>query len=146
MHYNVSIILSFIEKGEFVIPKWRYRMQLKKIDAQFSVCKVADFSKVNLDSKYCFIGKTDEENSLVCTTNHVPSNTTERDDGWKAFRIQGALDFSLIGILAKLSTLLAENEIGIFAISTYNTDYILVKEANYCRALDILADANYLII
>lgn len=146
MHYNVSIILSFIEKGEFVIPKWRYRMQLKKIDAQFSVCKVADFSKVNLDSKYCFIGKTDEENSLVCTTNHVPSNTTERDDGWKAFRIQGVLDFSLIGILAKLSTLLAENEIGIFAISTYNTDYILVKEANYCRALDILADANYLII
>lgn len=121
-------------------------MQLKKIDAQFSVCKVADFSKVNLDSKYCFIGKTDEENSLVCTTNHVPSNTTERDDGWKAFRIQGVLDFSLIGILAKLSTLLAENEIGIFAISTYNTDYILVKEANYCRALDILADANYLII
>lgn len=146
MHYNVSIILPFIEKGEFVISKWRYHMQLKKIDAQFSVCKVADFSKVNLDSKYCFIGKTDEENSLVCTTNHVPSNTTERDDGWKAFRIQGVLDFSLIGILAKLSTLLAENEIGIFAISTYNTDYILVKEANYCRTLDILADANYLII
>lgn len=121
-------------------------MQLNKIEDKFSVCKVADFSKVNLDNKYCFIGKTDEENSLVCTTDNVPNNTTERDDGWKAFRIQGVLDFALIGILAKLSTLLAENEIGIFAISTFNTDYILVKEENYCRALDILAKADYQII
>ena len=62
---------------------------------------------------------------LVCMTEHVPDNVTERDDGWKAFRIEGVLDFSLIGILSKISALLAENEIGIFAISTYNTDYIL---------------------
>lgn len=121
-------------------------MQIKKIDGKFSVCKVADFSKVNANCKYCFIGITDEENSLVCTTESVPNNATERDDGWKAFRIQGVLDFSLIGILAKISTLLAENQIGLFAISTYNTDYILVKEENYCMALDILADADYQII
>lgn len=49
--------------------------------------------KVNLESDFCFIGKTDEENSLVCLTEAVPDNTTERDDGWKAFRIQGVLDF-----------------------------------------------------
>lgn len=121
-------------------------MQLKKIDSNFSVCKVSDFSKVNSNWKYCFIGITDEENSLVCTTESVPNNATERDDGWKAFRIHGVLDFSLIGILAKISTLLAENQIGLFAISTYNTDYILVKEENYCKALDLLADADYQII
>lgn len=121
-------------------------MQLKKIDGKFSVCKVADFSKVNLNCKYFFIGTTDEENSLVCTTESVPNNTTERDDGWKAFRIQGVLDFSLIGILAKISTLLAENQIGLFAISTYNTDYIFVKEENYGRALDVLANADYQIL
>lgn len=121
-------------------------MEIKKIDYDFSVCKVKDFSKVNLDNAYCFIGKTDEENSLVCITENIPENVTEREDGWKAFRIQGMLDFSLIGILAKISALLAENKIGIFAISTYNTDYILTKKDNYERALEVLADAGYQVV
>lgn len=121
-------------------------MEIRKINNTFSVCKVKDFSQVNLDSAYCFTGKTDEENSLVCITSDVPDNVTERDDGWKAFRIQGVLDFSLIGILSKLSTLLAENNIGIFAISTYNTDYILTKENDYLRALDILSKAGYKVL
>ncbi|HCI17451.1 MAG TPA: hypothetical protein DFH32_02390, partial [Lachnospiraceae bacterium] len=60
------------------------------------------------------------------------------DDGWKAFRIQGVLDFSLIGILAKIATVLADNGISIFAVSTYNTDYVLIKKENYQKALDIL--------
>lgn len=68
-------------------------MEIKKINHDFSVCKVKDYSLVNLDAQYCFIEKTDEENSLVCMTENVPSNTVERDDGWRAFRIQGILDF-----------------------------------------------------
>ncbi len=121
-------------------------MEIKKIDYDFSVCKVKDFSKVNLDNEYCFIGKTDEENSLVCITENIPENVTEREDDWKAFRIQGVLDFSLIGILAKISALLAENKIGIFAISTYNTDYILTKKDNYEKALEVLINAGYQVV
>ena len=60
------------------------------------------------------------------------------NDGWKAFRIQGVLDFSLIGILAKIATVLADNGISIFAVSTYNTDYVLIKKENYQKALDVL--------
>ena len=60
------------------------------------------------------------------------------NDGWKAFRIQGVLDFSLIGILAKIATVLADNGISIFAVLTYNTDYVLIKKENYQKALDIL--------
>ena len=71
-------------------------MEIKKINHDFSVCKVADYSLVNLNAEYCFIGKTDEEKSLVCITGDVPANVTQRDDGWKGFRIQGILDFSLI--------------------------------------------------
>ena len=93
-----------------------------------------------------FIGKTDEELSLVCKTEDTPLNTTNRDDGWKGFRIQGILDFSLIGILSKLSGILAEHKIGIFAVSTYNTDYILVKEENYERALTVLASEGYTVV
>lgn len=76
---------------------------------------------------------------------HLPK-TVERDDGWRGFRIQGVLDFSLIGILSKLSGILAEHEIGIFAISTYNTDYILVKEENFARALSVLAAEGYRVV
>jgi len=121
-------------------------MEIKRIDAEFSVCKVEEYSLSDLDHEYCFTGKTDDEKSLVCLTAHVPQNTTERDDGWKAFRIQGVLDFSLIGILAKISGILADKEIGIFAVSTYNTDYILVKACNYENALTALSNAGYSIV
>lgn len=121
-------------------------MEIKKIDYDFSVCKVADYSDVNLDAEYSFAGKTDEEKSLVCITRDVPANVIEREDGWKAFRIQGVLDFSLIGILSKISGILADNKIGIFAISTFNTDYVLTKKENYQKALDVLKNAGYKII
>ncbi len=101
---------------------------------------------VDFNQEFCFTGRTEEENSLVCMTENVPENVTEQDDGWKAFRIQGVLDFSLIGILAKIAGLLAENKIGIFAISTYNTDYILTREENYEKALEVLKQAGYQII
>ncbi len=121
-------------------------MEIKKIGYDFSVCKVKDFSLVDVNKKFTFIGNTDEENSLVCLTSNVPVNTIERDDGWKAFRIQGILDFSLIGILSRISGILSENKIGIFAISTFNTDYVLVKKENYQRALEVLEKAGYGIV
>ena len=121
-------------------------MELKRIAYPLTVCKVAALENIDLKDDFYFIGRTDEELSLVCKTENTPANTTERDDGWRGFRIQGVLDFSLIGILAKLSGILAENKIGIFAVSTYNTDYILVKEENFDRAMTVLADAGYYVI
>lgn len=118
-------------------------MELKKIDYQLTVCKIAAVSDIDMSSDFFFIGKTDEEISLVCKTEDTPENVIERDDGWKGFRIQGVLDFSLIGILSKLSGILADHKIGIFAVSTYNTDYILVKEENYEYALEVLAERGY---
>ena len=53
-------------------------MKLKRIHRDFSVCQVEDYSLVNLESEYCFIGKTDEERSLVCAESEVPSNV-DRD-------------------------------------------------------------------
>ena len=118
-------------------------MEIKKLNQDFSVCQMKDYSLTNLDSEYCFIGKTDEEKSLVCITSEVPENTIQRDDGWKAFRIQGILDFSLIGILAKIAAVLADNGISIFAVSTYNTDYVLIKKENYQKALEVLQTTGY---
>lgn len=120
-------------------------MELKIINRKFSICKVEDLSQIDYSDEFCFIGKTDEELSLVCSTELVPQNAIECDNGWKAFRIQGVLDFSLIGILSKISTLLADNKIGIFAVSTYNTDYILIKEENFEKAINVLECDGYII-
>lgn len=110
-------------------------MDLKRIEGQLTVCKLKSTAGIDLNQDFYFIGKTDEEISLVCKTKNTPAETLEREDGWRAFRIQGTLDFSFIGILSKISSILTENKIGIFAVSTYNTDYILVKEDNFDAAL-----------
>lgn len=83
---------------------------------------------------------------VIFKTEDTPKETIEYENGWKSFRIQGVLDFSLIGILAKISGILAENKIGIFAVSTFNTDYILVKKENFDKALNVLADAGYTVV
>ena len=68
-------------------------MEIKKIDEEFSVCQVEDYTYANLDSEYCFIGKTDEEKSLVCPVSEVPANTIKRDDGWNGFSHSGSTEF-----------------------------------------------------
>lgn len=120
-------------------------MEIKIIDHYFSVCKVTDFKAVNFDDEFCFAAKTDEEYSVVCITENTPQNTVKREDGWRAFRICGVLDFSLIGILSKIAGLLAENGISIFAVSTYNTDYILTKTDNFDKAVTLLKENGYTI-
>lgn len=121
-------------------------MELKKLPYHLTVCKVADTKNIDLAAEFYFIGKTDEELSLVCRTEDTPLSTMDREDGWRGIRIQGVLDFSLVGILSKLSGILAENQIGIFAVSTFNTDYILVKAEDFERAIRVLATAGYAIV
>ena len=121
-------------------------MNIKPLNRDFTVCKLTDYSQVNLSAEFCFTGRTDEENSLVCLTENTPDNTIEREDGWRAFRIEGVLDFSLIGILAKIAALLADEKIGILVVSTFNTDYVLVKKENEQRALDRLKQEGYTVI
>ncbi len=118
-------------------------MKLNRIEQDFTICTVADEGEIDLTKEFCFVGKTDEEISLVCMTEDAPEHTLQREDGWRAFRIEGELDFSLIGILAGISALLAKAKIGIFVVSTYRTDYVLVKRAQYEDALEVLAGAGY---
>ncbi len=118
-------------------------MELERLDYDLTVCKVKSIGEIDLASDFYFIGKTDEELSLVCRTERVPADTLRREDGWKGFRIRGTLDFSLTGILAPIADILAENRIGIFAVSTFNTDYVLVKKENWEKALELLEKAGY---
>lgn len=126
-----------VEQGE---------MELKRIPCELTVCKLESLADIDLSGQLFFIGKTEDELSLVCETSAAPACTVAREDGWKGFRIQGTLDFSLVGILSKIAAVLAQNNIGIFAVSTYDTDYILVKVEDFELAADALAAAGYGIV
>lgn len=117
-------------------------MRLQKLNGEFAVCKVADYSQVDFTARYCFTGKTDTENSLVCLADDVPGNAVCCDGGWKGFRVEGELDFGLVGILASLAGILAEAGIPIFAVSTYNTDYLFVKADRFQKAVESLEQAG----
>lgn len=121
-------------------------MDIETIDGEFSLCQVENYDGVNWDAPYVFTGQTDEEKSLVCLSRDVPVHTVRRDDGWRAFRLKGTFDFSLVGILSKIAAILAAQRISIFAVSTYNTDYVLVKRKHYEKALAALEEAGYHIV
>ena len=118
-------------------------MILTVLTETFSICKLKDYSKVDLNRPFVFTGSTDEERSLVCPTPLVPSDTLERSDGWRAFRVEGTLDFSLVGILAGISDVLAKGGIGIFAVSTFNTDYVFTEADRFEEALRLLSASGY---
>lgn len=120
-------------------------MVLRVIEKEFSICKVPDCSGVDLTAAFVFIAKTDEEISVVCESSLTPPNLISREDGWRGFRIEGPLDFSLIGILAGISAILADAGIGIFVISTFDTDYVLTKAARFDQALQVLEANGYTI-
>lgn len=91
------------------------------------------------NSLFISITKTADELSIVCDQSIVPLEANNCAKDWKAFKVMGPLDFSLTGILASLSQPLAANKISIFTISTFDTDYILVKEKDLNAAIEILS-------
>lgn len=118
-------------------------MKIKRLTMPLSVIQVESISDIDLSITPLFLGKTEDELSVVLPTENVPSKLLSREDDWKGFKIEGVLDFSLVGILAKISSLLADANISIFAISTYNTDYILVKTTQFDEGLKILENSDY---
>ena len=113
-------------------------LQLIVLDSPLSVCKYDDVPE-SLAGKgfYCLV-RTDEELSVVCETELTPAGAIAREDGFRALKVQGPLDFGLVGILAKISSALAEASVPLFAVSTYDTDYFLVKEEYLDTAISAL--------
>lgn len=81
---------------------------------------------------------------MVCSEEAVPSDI-QCDRGWRLLGVHGPLDLSMVGVLAGLATTLAGAEVSIFAISTFDTDYLLVRDKDVRRALDALREARYVV-
>jgi hypothetical protein len=108
------------------------RLAISRLD------KDAQIPSWAMDDTFFSISKTDDELSIVCSENTVP-NGIKSERGWRALKVEGPLDFSLTGIFASLANPLAEAKISIFALSTFETDYILIQDKKLKEAIKVLS-------
>ena len=115
-------------------------MILELLKNEYSVYKFDPEYIVKRDNKteeFISVTKTKDELSIVAQKNCF-TDFVKAENGWRILKICGVLDFSLIGVLSKISTILANENISIFVISTYNTDYIMIKDENLKKTIEVL--------
>ncbi|MGN1045034.1 MAG: ACT domain-containing protein [Candidatus Methanomethylophilaceae archaeon] len=119
-------------------------MMLQLLGQEFSICRLDSDDVGDIGSEFLFHCRTDKETSVVCPSSDVPADrVTVKDDGWRAFRVTGTLDLSMIGVLSGITGILAEEGIPVFAVSTFDTDYILIRKEKVSDAVRALSDAGY---
>ena len=123
-------------------------LTMKLLKEKFGVCRLDKNSLIpewSQKGDFFSITRTSDELSIVCNEDNIPKDIKFEKD-WRILKVEGPLDFSLIGILSKISTILAQNGISIFAVSTYDTDYILVKDKDIKNAIASLIKESYEVI
>ena len=136
--YCVLFMISFMGMGQ------KRNLTLSLMQDTYAVCRLAPDAKVPewaYQGSFYSISKTSDELSIVVDQRFVPAGI-KKSENWKGFKVEGPLDFSLTGILAALSKTLADNQIPLFSISTFDTDYILVESKYYEKAKQVLAMEN----
>lgn len=119
-------------------------MKLQILENQFSVSKLDGKSIIPewaLQGNFFSVSRTQGELSIVCEAGLVPTGV-KSEKGWRILKVDGTLDFNLTGILASIANPLAEAKISIFAISTFDTDYVLVKESDLELACKVLRSSG----
>ncbi len=121
-------------------------LELEILPITISVCRLSPTDTVPtwaFKGTFYSISKTADELSIVCDEASVPANV-KAESGWRCFKVKGPLDFGLTGILAALVSPLAEAGISIFAVSTFDTDYLLVKQKDFDNAVQTLSKAGHM--
>jgi hypothetical protein len=111
----------------------------------FAICRLGKDTAIPdwaLTSPFVSITRTSDELSIVCPQSNVPDGI-KCERGWRCLKVEGTLDFALTGILVSLATPLAQAGIGIFVLSTYDTDYLMVKEIHLQQAVLVLSQAGH---
>jgi hypothetical protein len=123
-------------------------MNLIILEKDFTVCRLSSesvFPQWAMISSFLSISRTVSELSIVCESSLVPGNV-KSETGWRILKVEGTLDFGLTGILASIINPLALARISIFAVSTFDTDYVLVKQDLLALACDALRANGFKII
>jgi Uncharacterized conserved protein len=120
-------------------------LTLRLTDLNLSVCKLSGTPDADVGGFFS-LTCTGREISLVCETARLPKNVTRCESGYSAFEVLGPLDLSLVGIAAGITSALAKSRISVFLVSTFDTDYILVKQAKLEKAIEALVGAGYCVV
>ena len=122
-----------------------WKLNLSILPEAFAVCRLDRDTPIPdwaLRGRLCSITRSSDELSIVCPQTNVPAGT-RCEKNWRCLKVEGPLDLSLTGVLASLVTPLAEAGISAFVISTYETDYLLVKQERVERAVRVLRAAGH---
>jgi hypothetical protein len=121
------------------------RFQLEEIPGRYAICTLAADAPIPTWADgpgFVSISRTPDELSVVCSADRVPEAVV-CDAGWACLQVQGPFSFDTIGVLAALSAALAQDGISLFAVSTYQTDYLLVKQERFADAAAALRRAGH---
>ena len=124
------------------------KQTLQLLEQEFTIHSLdcdATVPQAVLRSELYFIAKTADELSIVCSSN-INVDSLAAESHWRALEVLGPLGFSLTGIMANISGVLAKANVSIFTLSTYDTDYILVKESQIQAAMNALKKDGYLLL
>jgi hypothetical protein len=123
-------------------------MQLEAVETRLAVCRLDAGSDVpswvDQSREFTSVTRTMDELSVVCARDDVPEGIP-MEGPWRAFRVKGPIVMTLIGVVAAVANPLAEDGISIFAISTFDTDYILVHEPDFDAAVGALTRAGHVV-
>ena len=121
-------------------------MNLIQVPGSYSIIRLEPEHPIPhwmMKSRFYSLSKSDEELSIVCESSVIPEGEYKREDNWICLKVEGTLDFSLTGELSYLVQPLAEAKVSVFAISTFNTDYLLVKEIETERTISVLESSGF---
>jgi len=125
-----------------------HKLRLTLLDGTLAVCRLPADAPVpgwTAHGHFLSITRTHDELSIVCLQEAVPEDVPS-EPGWRALRVDGPLAFSMVGVLASLLNPLAEAGVSVFVLSTFDTDYLLIKEENLKRAINELERAGHQIV
>jgi len=120
-------------------------LKLSELQGEYAICKLnpgSDPPDWAFGGEFISVTQTADELSIICLYEQIPKQIPSQP-GWSALKIEGPFDFDEIGVLASMTTPLAEAGISLLTISTFDTDYLFIQSENYQRAIQILSAAGH---
>ena len=117
---------------------------LELLSGNYVICRIEPNKSIPewAHGEFVSLTRTGDELSIVCPDRNVPDDV-QRESGWRCLRVAGKLDFSLVGVIATITAILADADISTFVVSTFDTDYLLVRELDLDGATAALVQAGY---
>ena len=140
--FSTEILYSLYASASM---KTQHQLTLGLLPQKFAVCRLAKDAAVPqwaARGAVFSITRTADELSIVCENKYVPSSV-KSEKGWRCFRLEGPFPFTMTGVLSSVLEPLAKAKISIFAISTYDTDYVMVKEKAVAKTIKTLTSVGH---